>query len=233
MTEKNQSWENGWGNLCWRKVTPAQIDILIEKGADVNEVEKRTFPFGYEHTTPLLESLRADNPVAFSHLVRKGADLNFRFPYANLYPDGARYSNNSIITEAPNMIYIKYARQKGLEVRAEDFLDVIQHKGILIKEKLSFLADIFESRKNSDESLQVISYFSLLKDKQFSQEHLPKLLENVDFKGSHSKAIEILSKNHVIREHVLDVLGNKTGVPEQATRNQKLLRRLAWVHEKT
>ena len=232
MIVNEETWRKSWGNLNWKKVTPSQIDELIEKGYDVNMIWRANYPLGYEHSNPLIESMKANNPVAFSHLIQRGADLNFRFPYANLYPEGARYSNHSIVTEAPSLIYIKYAQQKGLNIRAEDFLDVIRHKGKSTEEKLSFLADIFEKRKDSDESLKVLGYLSLIVDENFSETHFHKLLENVDFKSSHSRAIETLSQNRVLRKHVLKVLENPKAAPGQATRNQTLLRRLAKAHEK-
>ena len=77
-----------------------------------------------------------------------------------------------------------------------------------------------------------MGYLSLIVDENFSETHFHKLLENVDFKSSHSRAIETLSQNRVLRKHVLKVLENPKAAPGQATRNQTLLRRLAKAHEK-
>ena len=218
MTEKSKIWNHRWGNLCWQNATPAQIDALIEKGEDVSEVHKKDFPLGYEYATPLLSSIRANNPVAFSHLIKKGADLNFRLPYTNLYPEGPRHGNSSIITEAPSLIYIKYAYKKGMKVYPEDFKDVIKHKGKRTNEKLSFLVDIFEKRKNSQESLKVLSYFPLIDDEAFKKQHFSKLLENVKIEDLQT-VVKNEKENYAFKQQVLKMITEKSKVSRRAEQN--------------
>lgn len=203
MTVSEKTWRETWGNFNWKKISPTEIDEAISKGNDPNMVIKKNYPLGYEHTNPLIESLKADNPVVFSHLIKSGADLNFRLPYVNLYPDGGRYGVHSVVTESPNLIYIKYAQQRGLEVIPEDILDVLQHKGKETERKLSFLVDFFEKKGNSKESLKVLSLLPQIGNEDFTKQHFPLLLKNVKTEDAlnlpETLKTERLFKNQILR----------------------------------
>ena len=60
MIVNEETWRKSWGNLNWKKVTPSQIDELIEKGYDVNMIWRANYPLGYEHSNPLIESMKAN-----------------------------------------------------------------------------------------------------------------------------------------------------------------------------
>ena len=212
MTTQGKKWGNLWGNLNWKEVTPADIDACIARGADVDMVEKKTFPLGYDHKNPLIEAMRANNPVAFSHLIQRGADLNFRLPYANLYPEGARYGNHSVITDAPSMLYVKYATQKGMRILPEHLLDIESHKGGETEKKLSFILDFFEKRKNSKECLSVLRILPRLRDTQFLVERFSTFLDYLDKKDVLAIP-ENIRTDRVLKKRVLQAMGNKKRRP--------------------
>ena len=208
MTESEAIWGKSWGNLNWKKVTPAEIDAHIAKGADVNLVRKIKYPLGYENTNPLLESLKADNPVAFAHLIQRGADLNFRLPYANLYPEGARHGNHSVVADAPKMLYVKYATQKGMKVLPEYLLDVESNKGPETERKLSFLLDVFEKRKNSKECLSVLRILPRFENTKFLVQHFSSLLENIDTRDV-LEMPEDIRTDRVLKRRMLQTIRRK------------------------
>ena len=208
MIVNEEKWGKTWGNLNWKTVKPEEIDAHIANGADVSMIRKMKYPLGYEHTNPLIESMRANNPVAFSHLIQRGADLNFRLPYVNLYPEGARHGNHSLITDAPSLLYIKYATQKGMKILPEHLLDVDVCKGKETDRKLSFLLDFFEKRENSKECLTVLRILPRLNDTKFLVQHFSALLEHVDVRDV-LEMPEDIRTDRVLKRRMLQAIRRK------------------------
>ena len=121
MTVGEKTWRKTWGNFNWKRISPTEIDDMISKGRDTSMVVREEYPFGYDHTNPLIESLKADNPVVFSHLIRSGADVNFRLPYVNLYPDGPRYGVRSVVRITKSDLYQVCQRKRNGDIPRRHF----------------------------------------------------------------------------------------------------------------
>ena len=88
-------------NLDYKTATPAQIQRLLEQGADINVMEKRV-PETWFENTPVAKALQAENFPAFITLVNAGANLSIRMPQH--YIDDPDYG----------LSMIEWANSKGL-----------------------------------------------------------------------------------------------------------------------